>query len=70
MKELLATYAMFLRALFTKDCQHYKIVWEARRTLQALTTKVRKLSEETWSILTWCIIDDSRQFFSAVVSHR
>ena len=67
MKELLATYAMFLRALFTKDCQHYKTVWEARRTLLALTTKVSKLAEETWSVLTWCIIDDARQFFSAVV---
>ena len=67
MKELLATYAMFLQALFTKDCQHYKTVWEARRTLLALTNKVSKLSEETWSILTWCIIDDARQFFSAVV---
>ena len=64
---MLATYAMFLRALFTKDFQHYKTVWEARRTLLALTTKVSKLSEETWSILTWCIIDDARQFFSAVV---
>ena len=42
-------------------------MWEAQRTLLALTNKVSKLSEETWSILTWCIIDDARQFFSAVV---
>ena len=67
MKELLATYCMFVRALFTKDCQHYKTVWAVRRVLIRLTPKASKIPEETMRVLTWCILDDSRQFFSAMV---
>ena len=67
MKELLATYCMFLRALFTSDCQHYKTVWAVRRVLLKLTPKASKIPEETMRVLTWCIIDDSRQFFSAMI---
>ena len=67
MKELLATYCMFLRALFTQDCQHFKTVWAVRRVLLRLTPKASKIPEETMRVLTWCIIDDSRQFFSAMI---
>ena len=70
MKELLTTYSMFLRTLFTDDCEHYKMVWEAKRTLQAIGSKASKIPEETWRCLTWCIIDGSRQFFATIVDEN
>ena len=60
----LTTYAMFLRGMFGKDCNHYAAVWSLRRTIKGRENKQTRFTGQYVRNITWAVLDDARQFFA------
>lgn len=70
LKYLINTYVIFIHALFTAECPHFKSVWATRDVLVTMRERKEHFNKHRCALIVYHIIKDSRQFFSESLMPR